>query len=197
MNAGHSPLRRVIALLATHAQNVAPRHRADWARGMASEIHHIPGDRAAFTWALGCVFASYAERMRTMMGTPPRISRWVLVLEMLLCFVPLTWLWLAVLANLDRMQGEDGILALTAALAGPIGLAAAFKIVVLKRPLLSRFAVIGLGVFAAWTLLAYSLQVAAGGRPVHDWWREFVLIALLPALGIGHLLYLGRPGGHA
>jgi hypothetical protein len=51
---------------------------------------------------------------------------------MLCCFTPLTLLCIAVLANLGRMQGKAGMLALTVAAAGPIGLIVAFKVVVLN-----------------------------------------------------------------
>lgn len=124
-----------------------------------------------------------------MIGSNPRISRWILVLEMLCCFTPLTLLCIAVLANLGRMQGMAGILALTVAAAGPIGLIVAFKVVLLNRPSLTKFAMAGLCILAAWTGLAYFLHILAEGEPARAW-REFVLIALLPALGIVHLLYL-------
>jgi hypothetical protein len=158
---------------------------------MRNEVQHIPGNQAAVMWALGCVFASYLERMRTMVGSNLRISRWVLVLEMLCCFTPLTLLCVAVLANLGRMQGAAGMLALTVAAAGPIGLVVAFKVVVLKRPSLTKFAMAALCILAAWTGLAYSLHILAEGEPAHAW-REFVLIALLPVLGIVHLVYLSK-----
>jgi hypothetical protein len=190
MNDRRSVLRQFAESLATHAENVLPRVRADWAKAMCNEVHHISSNRAALTWALGCVFASYKERMRTMMIGSSRVSRWVLILEMLFCFTPLTLLCLAVLANLGRMQGQEGILALTVAAAGPIGLVVAFKIIVLKRPSLTKLATAALCVLAGWTVFAYSLQVIAEGGPVHEWWRNFVLIALLPALGVAHLIYL-------
>jgi hypothetical protein len=160
---------------------------------MRNEVHHISGNRAALKWALGCVFASYTERMRTMIASNPRISRWVLVLEMLFCFTPLTWLCLATFANLGRMDGKTGIFALTVAAAGPIGLIVAFKVVVLNRPSLTKFAMAALCLLAAWTGFAYSLQILAEAEPA-QLWREFVLIALLPALGVAHLLFLAtRP----
>jgi hypothetical protein len=156
---------------------------------MHNEIHHISDSRAALAWALGCVLASYTERMRIMISSNPKISRWVLVLEMLCCFTPLTLLFLAVVANLGRMQGVQGILFLTVAVTGPVGLSVAFKVVVMNRPLLTKLAAAALCALAAWVVLAYSLELLPGGQPVAHW-REFVLIALLPALGTAHLLYL-------
>jgi hypothetical protein len=86
MNSKRAVFRHLAMRLAAHAEKALPRCRADWARAMRNEIHHISGNRAALIWALGCVFASYRERVRAMIETNPRISRWVLVLEMLCCF---------------------------------------------------------------------------------------------------------------
>jgi uncharacterized membrane protein YhdT len=189
MSSRHSRLRDVAVRLATHAAKALPPGRADWSQAMQSEIHHIPHSRTALAWAFGCVLASYTERMRTMISGNPGISRWVLIAEMLCCFTPLTLVCLAVVENLGRMQGAAGILALTVTAAGPVGLIVAFKVVVLSRPLLTRLVAAGLCGLAAWVVLAYSLQLLPGGQPVGHW-REFVLIALLPASGFGHLLHL-------
>jgi hypothetical protein len=184
-----SVIRHLAVRLTSHTEKVLPESRAEWARAMRNEVQHISGNRAALVWALGCVFASYTERMRILLRSNPRISRWVLVLEMLCCFTPLTLLCIAVLANLGRMEGKTGILALTVAATGPVGLIVAFKVVVLNRPSLNRVGMAALCALAAWTALAYSLHIIAGGEPAHAW-REFVLIALLPAVGIVHLLQL-------
>jgi len=126
-----------------------------------------------------------------MIGNNPRISRWVLIFEMLCCFTPLTWLCLAVLANLGRMDGKMGLVSLTVAATGPIGLIVAFKLIVLNRRRLTKYAMAVLCILAAWTALAYSLQLSAGSEPA-QYWREFVLIALLPAVGVAHLIYLAK-----
>jgi hypothetical protein len=191
MNSKRAVFRHVAVRLAGHAEKALPPCRADWAKAMRNEIHHISGNRAPLIWALGCVFASYRERVRAMIETNPRISRWVLVLEMLCCFTPLTLLCLATVANLGRMQGNTGILALTVAATGPIGLIVAFKVVVLNRPSLTKLATAAVLILAAWTGLAYSLHILAEGQLANAW-REFVLIVLLPALGIFHLVYLAR-----
>jgi hypothetical protein len=50
-----------------------------------------------------------------------------------------------------------------------------------------------LSILAAWTVLGYALELVTDSGPDHEWWRawrEYVLIALLPALGVIHLLYL-------
>jgi hypothetical protein len=194
MTDGRSGFRQIAMRLTAHAQRMLPPARAEWANAIRNEIDHIPGGRAALVWALGCVFASYRERMRAMIMRNARISRWVLIVEMLFCFAPLTLLCLAVIANLGRMEGKEGLLALTVAAAGPIGLVVAFKAVVLNRPSLNKIAIAALCILAAWTVLAYSLQIRADNAPVGEWWRDLVLIAVLPALGVAHLVYMAtRP----
>jgi len=189
MNSRFAVFRNIAVQLAAHAGKASPRNRVEWDRAMRNEMHYISGDRTALRWALGCVFTSYAERIITMLDSSTRISRWVLSLEMLCCFTPVTLLCLAVLANLGRLDGMTGMLALTVAATGPIGLLIALKVVVLNRPSLSKFVVGALCILAAWTGLAYSLHTLIYGQPVREW-RELVLIALLPALGITHLIYL-------
>ncbi len=193
-------IRSLAMRLVAHAQKVLPRHRADWARAMHHEVEHIPGHSGALAWALGCVVASYMERAKTMITGDARVSRWVLSLEMLCCFVPLTFLFVATVMSLGHMDGTTAMVALTVAMTGPVGLIVAFKIVVLNRRLLTRLAAVALGVIAVWTVTVVSLHdvsehVLAGGRANADWWESFVLIALLPALGIAHLIFLARASG--
>lgn len=197
MSGRHPVIRPLAMQLVTHAQKVLPRSRADWARAMHHEVEHISGNHAALAWALGCVVASYMERMKTMISSDARISRWVLALEMLCCFTPLTFLFMATVTNLGRMEGRTAIVALTVAMAGPIGLAFAFKIVVLKRRLLTELGTVALCTLAAWTALVVSLHdlsehILGGGRSNADWWESFVLLAVLPILGIAHLVFLAR-----
>ena len=56
-------VRRVAVGLVMHAAKALPSHRADWARAICAEIHHVSNDFKALGWAFGCVFASYAERI--------------------------------------------------------------------------------------------------------------------------------------
>ena len=64
--------RRVAVVLVTHAANALPSHRADWARAIWNEIHHVSGDFKALGWALGCVFASYSERINAVNTRNPQ-----------------------------------------------------------------------------------------------------------------------------
>jgi hypothetical protein len=192
MNSRSTRVRQLAVWLAAHAAKVLPGNRADWATAIRNEVHYITGNNTAFMWALGCVFASYIERMRTMTGSDLRISRWVLVVEMLCFFTPLTMLCFTVFAYLDRLTVQQILLSLSVAVTGPVGLVVAFKSIVLNRPSLAKSAMTALGILAVWTLLGYSLQLLSQGGVDHWWrfWREFVLIALLPAIGNAHLIFL-------
>ena len=120
------------------------------------------------------------------------LPRWLLSLEMALCLIPLTWLFVAVLAMMARgvMPLEYGILSSSAALLGPIGLAVAMRIVFVTGGSVGRATTTILALLAAWTVLAYSGQVLHNGTPFSGWWREFVLIALLPSWAVVHLLQI-------
>jgi hypothetical protein len=65
------------ARLLDHAAGVMPPARADWVRGMRAELTHIADPLAAAAFALGCVQASYAQRLTDMM-TLARLTRWTL-----------------------------------------------------------------------------------------------------------------------
>src|SRR3954466_3327040 len=55
------------ARLLDHAARVMPPSRATWARAMRAELDHIEGPLTAAAFALGCVRASYAERIHDML----------------------------------------------------------------------------------------------------------------------------------
>lgn len=138
------------------------------------------------------------------MGTL-RVSRLVLGLEMVMCFLWLTWMFGALASR--GVYGFAGRLPmdawfftmLTVTVVGPIGLAVAFKSVVLGRPSLGRVTTVVLCVAAAWTCVAFVGEILnrgswLAGRPgaQAEALGLFVLFALLPALGVAHLVYLSR-----
>ena len=201
-----SPLfRRIAERLAAHAARVLPENRDSWARAMRNEIVYMPRGRDALRWALGCVVASYLERSRIMNVGTLRVSRWVLAVEMLVCFFWLTGMFGALVSR--GLYGSAWPLPMDAwfftmlsgTAVGPIGLVAAFKSVVLGRPRLSRATEALLCVPAAWTFLGFGGQLLArGGWFIADPDRAFdalalfILFAALPALGVAHLVYLSR-----
>jgi uncharacterized membrane protein YhdT len=182
-------MRKVAVLLLKHAAWVSPPDRKEWAQAMLNELDHVPSDASALWWALGCTFVSYRERMRSVTRPMTNLPRWLLSLEMAVCLVPLTWLFIAVISMMvgERMPSEYGILAGSAALLGPLGLAVAARIVFDARGSVGRATTIVLTLLAAWTVLAYSGQVLQNGTFLSTW-REYVLIAVLPVLAAVHLL---------
>ena len=184
---------------------------------MHSELDRVVDDRDALVWAFGCLVAGFRERVNVMLFGNLKIARWVLAAEMLLCFLPLTMGWL------DAIGGDSGIIrldmhiiqtdfagakmfALVAMFAsailgavGPIGLIAAFRSIVLGRPVRGWFGIallIGPILCGAVTIAS---RWAIGGPEAFnphaygtfDFWSAILLLSVLPALGAAHLLRLG------
>jgi len=193
MNSPQTSLLRALAVrISSHAANVLPPSRHAWAQAMTREIQHIAGDGAAFKWACGCLFASYAERTRTVTYSMPHVSRWVLALEMLFCFTPLTLLFVALIAYFTMFKPLEFCLYLCGAALGPFGAIVAFKSIALNRPALSKSATWLLAMLAIWTPVANILHTLAQGGTLMGWWRETILIAFLPALAAVHLILLAH-----
>lgn len=68
-------MQRLTARLLAHAVRVMPARRADWARAMTQETANLPETRTALLWAVGCVTASYGERMRESRFYLPLLAR--------------------------------------------------------------------------------------------------------------------------
>jgi len=58
--------RRLAERLMRHAAAVMPEERREWAAAMAAEMAALPDEGEALAWALGCVWASYLERIDPM-----------------------------------------------------------------------------------------------------------------------------------
>jgi hypothetical protein len=186
-----SQTHRIAVRLVRHAASVLPPNREHWADAMAAELAHIPDDAAALKWAAGCVIASYSERIQDMTTVNPGLSRWVLCVEMF-CFLAMPTLgFFDVLTPPYYAPLRATIFILSIALLGPVGIVVAFKTVVLNRPELPAAAAWALRILAAWALLADLMYLlASNGAMKLDWWRGYILIALLPALAAAHLVYL-------
>lgn len=220
MNRSATLTRRFAMRLLNIAVRLLPRSRTDWARAMLSEMHYLEGDRHAVRWAVGCCVAAIKERVIPMQTGNLKISRWVFCLEMALCFLPLTIGWL------DALSGGSGIitsnfevisrhfadapgggivLAMIVSgailgLLGPIGLVAAYRLVVLGRPMRSRWLraalVVGPLLYGVLTL---ACRFAMGGSAAFsfnavdafDLWSGVLLLSLLPALGAAQMLLFG------
>jgi hypothetical protein len=58
--------RRFAERLIDHAAAVMPERLSEWAEAMRAEFDTMPEDREALAWAVGCVWASYRERIELM-----------------------------------------------------------------------------------------------------------------------------------
>jgi len=157
---------------------------------MISEVDHLPSAGAAIRWAMGCIITGYIERIR-MSRSLRHLSRWVLSLEMLLCFVPVTWLFAAVISSSIRAMPSlpTALLFVSATLVGPLGLVIAAKILVFGRTV-SRIASTALCVLALWTFATYLALCFRNPAALSSDWREIVLIAVLPGLAAAHLAFM-------
>jgi hypothetical protein len=180
---------RVALGLAAHAAKILPPERGEWSNAMVSEVNYLPSAVAAIRWSIGCIFAAYIEKIRTVGRPIGRLSPWVLGLEMLICFVPVTFLFVAVaLSSLRGMwPGPTSLLYASVTLIGPIGLFMSVR-VILFRQNAGRSMSAALCVLAAWSSLSYlALVVGNHNSRTSDWWQILVLIAILPAVGAAHL----------
>src|SRR5580698_4719269 len=75
MSARPSILRSAALFCAAHARRVLLRRNPFWADGMQQEARHIDDDWSALQWALGCVFASYAEVLKAERFFIPVLAR--------------------------------------------------------------------------------------------------------------------------
>lgn len=222
MNKAVSLRRRLALSLLRSVDQLMPTSRLDWTRAMWAELDHMEDDRQALRWAVGCVVAGSKERISTMLAGNLTISRWILVPEMLLCFLPLTLGWLDALvggSGIIRLNGEviekyflhtpGGVFALvtmiTAAalgVLGPLGLAGAFRLIATGRLPSGRWfrtaLVTGPTLYG---VLALASRLAIGGIGAlsfaaldsFDFWSGILLLSVLPSLGAAHMLHLTRP----
>lgn len=209
---------RLAGFLMALAGRLAPRDRRDWSEAMRSEFDYLPVP-ARLRWAFGCVIAAAKLRLVPMQTGSLRINRWVLLVEMLACFAPTTLAWWEFTvgpSGVSKLNGEIidkyfmgsplgqwalvmMIVYAVTGLVGPIGLFLGLRFALLGRALLPRF--------LGWTLIAPILAqcVAStvwllwiGKGDVENGVQMFVLLTVLPVIGILHLLYLSRrgmPGG--
>ena len=175
---------------------------------MLAELHHCDSDGAALKWAIGCLIAALRERIASMVRGDLRISHWIAVPEMLLCFAPLTIGWLDAARALGSMAGGAGFVssgtvlsaaaALVLATTGPVGSLAALRVLLLGRISHARWLpkVLLFGsIINGLVLLATAARGggAFGSLEDFDFWCGLVLLSALPALGAAHLIVLYPP----
>jgi hypothetical protein len=143
-----------------------------------------------------------------------RVSRWVLALEMALCFVPLTFGWFDVLfgmsgvawLNVEVIQryfiGAPGGITILATLysaailgaLGPLGLLVALRLIALGRGIRSRLLgrVLVAGPILLGVIYIGGNVIVGGPQVLATWVGGALLLFVLPMAGAAHLVYLGR-----
>jgi len=187
--------------------------RGQWGRAMRAEIEHIDGDYEALRWACGCALAAITLRRTDMdMGTL-RVSRFVLALEMALCFVPITLGWFDVMFGMSGVAWLDvdtveryylgtteGVTVLTmilvwavTGLVGPLGLIVAARHIALGWALRHGWLI---ALLIAGPMAGGAVYLAANFIMGSEWSIErlgfYVLFVAVPLAGALHLRYLGR-----
>jgi hypothetical protein len=195
--------RKIAVALLCLASRILPVQRRGWIRDMRGELEFLSSDGAALSWAFGCVLASLQARVLAMLNTNGGISRPVLILEWLMCFVPLTLLWSAAVTMIVSRDYAPLDLFVAAAFGtlGPIALIVSLTATASKCNIdlnrIARLLVFGFAVMA----LLQVLNAGAHGRLSLQWLRfdfgTFFLLSLLPLLGALHFDHLARAKVHA
>lgn len=225
MNESISLKRRLTLVLMRCVNEVLPASRDDWAKAMRAELDHLQDDQDALAWAMGCLVAASKERMVIMVTGNLKVSRWILLPEMLLCFVPLTIGWLDAIggnSGVVRLNGDviqkhflrvpGGTVILAALIAGavlgvlgPLGLTAAFRLVASGHPPRNQWLRTALVAGpVAYGVLTLVTRVALGGAGAlafyapdsFDFWSGILLLSVLPAVGAVHMLRLAPQSPH-
>jgi hypothetical protein len=198
-------------------ERLLPPRRRVWAEAMRREYEHLER-REAMTWAAGCFLVGLKERIAMIKGNL-KISRWLLAPEMMLCFLPLTLLWL------DGIDGASGLLRLSRATLeknfigapggtlflvtmlagvlfatiGPVGIITAVRAILWRQPVnhpwLRRALVAAPLLYGVVALAARAAELGVGGlldfnvSDAFDFWSGMFLLSVLPALGAAHLIH--------
>jgi hypothetical protein len=192
---------RIARALVAHAGRVAAPDHADWIAAMSHELEHLPTTESAVSWALGSVLVSYTGSMRVMIRTSADWPRWLLLLEMLLCLGPVTAYFMFVSVSIAQgytlfpaqgyTQVQEGLIFGSATLIGPVGLMSAFRTLFTRAYGPGRLLTILLWLLAAWALTVFVALLVYFRLELVAWCGMLLPFALLPAVGVAHLAWLG------
>jgi hypothetical protein len=181
------------------ATYILPARQRDWSDAMRNELAYISSDANAVKWALGCILASMNERLNSMNKSRHPISRPVLMLEWLMCFGPLTLLWIAATRYVltQNPVPVDIVLGTAIASLGPIALTAAMFVTARGSSSALRRLFQALAIVFGVTLTMQMLNIGKPRELNLSWW-EFdlgvvVLSTILPLVACVHLAFLSRP----
>lgn len=189
-------LRSVSRMLAGHAWRACPPGRAKWIAAATSELDFMTNSYESFIWSLGIVWASYKERLCAMSIAEPQLSKPLLTLEVLTCFMPSSFLWAWTLAAAtNHMLPAGAALCLaSAASIGPVGLAVFGQVALGISGSQGRRRSVALTFLAGWSSVVI-LLLPDTPTPFKELpWRDCVLFIILPLIGAAHYTYLERRG---
>jgi hypothetical protein len=196
------------------AQWLLREQHAEWVRAMRAELSYLSNEHERLRWAFGCLVAAIKQRFAPMDTGTFRISRLVMLIETLGCFVPLTIGWL------DLNFGPSGIIRHTpeiierfylsapggafivsmllagavASVLGPIGLFLGLRYVLVGRGIRNRAVGITLiGIPIALNVLGTIAGFLVGPEDFKVSFEATLLFVILPVVGIAHLMYLTKP----
>jgi len=205
------------AALLRISRKIMPAHRRDWAEAMHAESAHLSG-AAATRWAAGCLIAAIKARLLVMQIGTLRIPRWVMFVEAIGCFLPLSAGWYAIAFGQPGMlrhpphlieqtyiafPGGPYIMTMLLAgvlvgLLGPVGLLLGLRYVFTGQGLRNRllgFTLIGVPV--AYSVLGLIGGYLAGPPDFAPIWSHTIIFLLLPLACVAHLMYLEKPAAAA
>jgi hypothetical protein len=196
------------------AQWLLRGQHAEWGRAMRAELSYLSNEQQRLHWAFGCLVAAIKQRIAPMDTGTFRISRWVMLIETLACFAPLT------IGCLDLNFGQSGIIrhspeiierfylavpggaflvsmlfaGAVVSLLGPIGLFLGLRYVLIGRGI--RKGAVGLtliGIPIALGVLGTIAGFLVGPEDFKVSFEATLLLVILPVVGFAHLMYLTKP----
>lgn len=81
----------LVNFLFKYALKIMPEDRSDWVQAIKNESEYLSSDFQALIWALACVKTATAERVKIMKTGTLRVSKIVLSVEVLCCFLPVSF----------------------------------------------------------------------------------------------------------
>ena len=194
------------------------RDHREWALAMRAELPHLADNQERLHWAFGCLAAAIKQRVTPMVNGTLRIARWVMLIETIGLFGPLTLAWF------EFTFGASGIVRLNAeiiekvflnqpggtytlilwyavtvtGLIGAFGLFLGLRYVVLGRALGSRaLGITMIAILMIPTILGTLVNLFMGPVGPAPNLGIFIMFVAAPIAGFAHLLYLAKPGGPA
>jgi hypothetical protein len=204
------------ALLLSLARRLMPPGRENWFDAMRAESHYLDGAER-LRWAFGCFITALKQRFAPMNTGNFRVSRWVMLVETIGAFGPLTLAWWAI------TFGQPGLVRMTPAivekvfmhwpggpyifamqivggvigLLGPIGLFLGLRFVITGVALRNRalaLTLIGSPIVAhvVGTTAGFLVGPADFAFSMFGFWLYTVMLTAVPVAVFWHLAVLGR-----